>query len=147
MCINISASISVKCANTCRRNVIYFNVFTVLTDVLTRIWFALYYCFYFFSTVNFSYYFQRLFTYLLCKDKYFMSSAVGTNFWFGRGAWFVTLSYEYNKNTKIYTLCLFLAAAYYIVYWINLFFFLKMTKIKAIKGEIQNKARFWTNPL
>ena len=34
-----------------------------------------------------------------------------------------------------------------IVLFIYLFFFLKMTKIKTIKEEIQNKAKVWTNPL
>ena len=34
-----------------------------------------------------------------------------------------------------------------IVYFIYLFLFLKITKIKAIKEEIQNNTKDWTNPL
>ena len=46
----------------------------------------------------------------------------------------------------MYQLCLFLTTdSLYCV--LDLFFFLKMTKIKAIKEEIQNDAKVQTNPL
>ena len=63
-------------------------------------------------------------------------SAVAINFWLrGGGDWFVILSYKYDKSRKIISYACFWLQVHCIVY---LFFFLKMTKIKAIKEKIQN---------
>ena len=45
------------CANTCRRSIICFNVFT---DILAQIWYISYYGFYYFSFLILSYYFPRI---------------------------------------------------------------------------------------
>ena len=51
------------------------------------------------------------------------------------------------KAAKCISYACFLPQAHCIVYWIYLFSFLKMNKIKAIKEEIQNNAKVWTGPL
>ena len=66
----------------------------------------------------------------------------------GGGCLFVILSYKYNKSRKaekyISYACFWLQV-HCIVYWIHLFFLLKMAKIKAIKEEIQNNTKVLTN--
>ena len=69
------------------------------------------------------------------------------------------LSYEYNKSKKTYSHAFFLTTGslylfiylfiYLFVYsFIYLFtYFLKITKIKVIKEEIQNNTKVWTNQL
>ena len=67
-------------------------------------------------------------------------------FLMGRGRWFVTISYEYNKSRKMYYLCLFLTKGPLYCLFV-FFFFLKITKIKAFKKEIQNNKRVWSDSL